>query len=97
MWKNTTMSEYLTVKNLILKLQEVENQDAIISVTSNNFELNGAKIPASGVRLFRGSIEKDNFLDAFDGGDYSATVIKCNGMVNVNSGEVYLGEFVELM
>jgi len=69
------MKEPLTVKELIKRLEELENQDAIISITSSNFELNGSNIPASSLYVFKGKIRKEGFRDAFDGGRYNTDVI----------------------
>jgi len=83
------MNTPLTVKELIEKLQKVDNQDAIIAVTSSNFELNGAKLSAKSLYSFKGKIIKENFRDAFDGGSYDKEIIRWDDKENQ--------EFIEIM
>lgn len=69
------MDRKMTVGKLIEKLQKFENQDAVVVVTSSNFELNQSTIPASHIHQFKGKIESRTFRDAFDGGSYNTNVI----------------------
>lgn len=61
--------------DLIKKLQDIKGNPTVV-VTSNNFELNGATIPTSGIYEFVGQEEVQTFSDAFDGGSYNKKVVK---------------------
>lgn len=69
----------MNVKNLVKILLE-KDQDAEVIVTSSNFELNGARVAVSSVDEFdNGSIKKEHFRDAFDGGSYSESTYSIVG------------------
>lgn len=70
------MNDKMTVSQLIEKLQKIENQNAVVVVTSSNFELNNSQIPAKSLYQFKGEIKKEGFRDAFDGGSYSTNVVR---------------------
>jgi arylsulfatase A-like enzyme len=65
----------MKVKELIKKLKALD-QNAIVVVTTDNFEMGNNNIPARGVYEFAGKIVKEGFRDAFDGGSYSADVVR---------------------
>ena len=60
----------MKVKDLITLLKGL-NQDAEVIVKSNNFELNGAKVPVKYISSSdEGHKRIETFTDAFDGGSY---------------------------
>jgi len=67
---------YNDCKDLAKEL--LKNPNDIIVVSSDNFEMNNAKIPLTSVYLGRHKaiIVKQSFRDAFDGGSYSSDVVK---------------------
>lgn len=68
--------KYITAKQLAEEL--LKNPNDIVCSVSDNFELNGAKIPKTSLGLYRykGEIKSEGFRDAFDGGSYSTDVVK---------------------
>lgn len=64
----------LTVKDLIKKLEALKDQDAIVVVTTDNFEQGQSKIPVSRLFEFKGELKREGFRDAFDGGSYSKEI-----------------------
>lgn len=69
------MTKPLKVKDLIKKLQKID-QNAIVVVTTDNFEQGNQTKPARGIYEFTGKIVKESFRDAFDGGSYSSDVVR---------------------
>jgi len=65
----------MKVKELIDKLQKLD-QNAIVVVTTDNFEQGHSKKQARGVHEFKGDIVRENFRDAFDGGSYTSEVVR---------------------
>ena len=65
----------MKVKDLIKKLEALD-QNAIVVVTTNNFEQGHSKKEAKGVYEFKGKIVSESFRDAFDGGSYSSDVVR---------------------
>lgn len=72
----SSKKKYITVEDMIKKLQALPNQKAIIATTSSNFEQNHAKLPASHLYQFKGELKNQNFRDGFDGGSYTSEVIR---------------------
>jgi hypothetical protein len=62
----------MKAKDLAKKL--MENPEAEVIVTSDNFELNGNMIPVSSVHPYKGRIESKQFRDAFDYEYYNTNV-----------------------
>lgn len=65
----------MKVKDLIKKLEAID-QEAIVVVTSDNFEQGNAKKQAKYIREFKGDIVKEVFRDAFDGDSYTSEVVR---------------------
>lgn len=65
----------MKVKDLVKKLEALD-QNAIVVVTTDNFEQGHSNIEAKGIREFKGEIVKESFRDAFDGGSYSSDVVR---------------------
>lgn len=65
----------MKVKELIKKLQKLD-QNAIVVVTTDNFEQGNSKKQAKYIHEFKGDIVKESFRDAFDGGSYSSEVVR---------------------
>jgi len=63
------------VKDLIEKLQKCD-PDAIVVCSSDNFELNSARVEAERIHERYGKKFMENFRDAFDYTDYSTEVIR---------------------
>lgn len=78
------MAKYITAKQLAEELLKHPN-DIVCSV-SDNFELNGAKIPQTSLHLnrYKGKIDKEYFSDAFDGGSYPKDVVSYNDNGTIN-------------
>jgi len=65
----------IKVKDVIKKLQKMD-PEAIFVTTTDNFEMGHSTVPAHGISEFSGELVKESFRDAFDGGSYSADVIR---------------------
>jgi arylsulfatase A-like enzyme len=65
----------MKVKELIKKLQELD-QNAIVVVTTDNFEQGNSKKQAKHIHEFKGEIVKKGFRDAFDGESYTSEVVR---------------------
>jgi len=65
----------MKVKDLIKKLEKLD-QNAIVVVTTDNFEQGHSKKEAKYIYEFKGDIVKESFRDAFDGGSYSSDVVR---------------------
>ena len=69
----------MKVSELITKLQALD-QDAEVTVTSANFELNGAYVSATLIRQYNeGKKFSETFRDAFDGETYDKEVWSMTG------------------
>lgn len=68
----------MIVKDLIKKLQALKNQDAVVVVTTDNFEQGNNQIPASRVSEFKGDMVSETFVDAFDGDSYDKDIARYN-------------------
>lgn len=69
----------ITAKQLAEEL--LKNPDDIVAISSDNFEMGNATLPLTSINLsrFKGRIQSQSFRDAFDGGSYSADVVKHGG------------------
>lgn len=65
----------MKIKELIEKLQKLD-QNSIVVVTTDNFEQGNSKKQATYIHEFKGDIVKENLRDAFDGGSYSSEVVR---------------------
>lgn len=73
----------ITVKELIEKLQKVD-QNAIVIKTSNNFELRCADVKVNDILETTGEFVNRKFQDSFDGETYNGKVfIRGEGNVKV--------------
>ena len=68
------MENFMTVEQLIAKLQKCDPK-AIVAKTTDNFEQGNNDVPATGVYAFKGNIVEQIFRDAFDGENYFSKVI----------------------
>ena len=68
------MENFMTVEQLIAKLQKCDPK-AIVAKTTDNFEQGNNDVPATGVYAFKGKIVEQTFRDAFDGGTYFSKVV----------------------
>ncbi len=59
-----------------MKLLAKMDPNAIFVTTTDNFEMGHQTIPVTSIHEFKGSVVKGCFRDAFDGGNYSADVIR---------------------
>ena len=50
--------------------------NAIFVTTTDNFEMGHQTVPAVCIREFKGTIVKESFRDAFDGGNYTSDIIR---------------------
>ena len=67
----------MKVKELISKLQKLD-QNSTVVVTTSNFEQGHSKKKAERLFEFKGDIVNQNFRDAFDGGSYDSEVVQFN-------------------
>ena len=63
------------VKDLVKDLLKLD-QNAVVVKTTDNFEQGQSTVLASSLDVFDGTLEKQSFRDAFDGGSYSSEVVK---------------------
>lgn len=69
----------MKVKDLIDKLKTMD-QDAVVIVASDNFELNGATVEVHYVHEHKGGSKENRiFRDAFDGETYDKEVYSISG------------------
>ncbi len=74
----------MKVKDAIKQLKKLD-PEAVILVTSSNFELNGAEVPLSYLHSYKtGTKQMRTFRDAFDGETYQKEVWSIiNGKLSV--------------
>lgn len=55
-----------------------EDQEAILVVTTDNFEQGQSEVEANYIHTFKGDMKKEIFTDAFDRENYEKEVIRRN-------------------
>jgi hypothetical protein len=79
----------MNVAELIKKLQTFP-QNAIVTVTSDNFEQKNAIKELSSVYSFKGEVKEETFRDAFDGESYTSKVVRYLGDQNSSKGITFV-------